>query len=69
MTASSSIYAGTTWYQVKIGQKQGWVERKAGHVVDGPAFFSPAISILLVLIVLAGAMYGISLYLKKQNKV
>jgi hypothetical protein len=62
------IYAGTTWYQVKIGTKQGWVERKAGHVVDGPSFLSPAISIVLVLIVLAGTMYGVSFYMKKQKK-
>jgi hypothetical protein len=62
------IYAGTTWYQVKIGSKQGWVERKAGHVVDSPSFMSPAISIILVILVLAGTMYGVSFYLKKQKK-
>lgn len=62
------IYAGTTWYQVRIGPKQGWVERKAGHVVDGPAFFSPVISIILVILVLSGTMYGITYYLRKQKK-
>lgn len=61
------IYAGTTWYQVKVGTKQGWVERKAGHVVDSQTFFSPALSIFLVLIVLAGTMYGVSFYMKKQK--
>jgi hypothetical protein len=62
------IYAGTTWYQVKVGAKQGWVERKAGRIVDSPTFFSPVLSIFLALIVLAGAMYGVSFYLKKQKK-
>jgi hypothetical protein len=61
------IYAGTTWYQVKIGAKQGWVERKAGHVVDGPSLLSPIISIIMIVLVLAGTIYGVSYYLKKQK--
>jgi hypothetical protein len=62
------IYAGATWYQVKIGPKQGWVERKAGHVVDGSAFLSPVMVIALVVLVAAGSIYGVSTYLNKQKK-
>ena len=62
------IYAGTTWYQVKVGAKQGWVERKAGHVVDGPSFLSPIISIIVGLLIIAGIMVGAIFYMKKPKK-
>ena len=30
------VYEGTSWYQVKVDGKIGWVEKKAGIVVDNP---------------------------------
>ncbi|MBN2037336.1 MAG: hypothetical protein JW768_11385 [Chitinispirillaceae bacterium] len=61
------IYAGPSWYSVKVGSQNGWVERTAGKVIDRPSIFSPIISIILILIVLAGTIYGVSYYIKKQR--
>lgn len=61
------IYAGTAWYQVKVRDKMGWVERKAGYVIEQADILSPILSILLVLIVLGVTIYGVSWYIKKQQ--
>jgi hypothetical protein len=63
------IYAGTSWYNVKIGVKSGWVEKRAGAIIDQPSIFSPIISIVLIVIVLAGTIFGVSYYIKKQKPV
>jgi hypothetical protein len=63
------IYAGTSWFNVKVGAKSGWVERKAGQIMDSPNIFSPIMSIILIVLVLAGAIFGVSLYIKKQKTV
>jgi hypothetical protein len=63
------IYAGTSWYNVKIGVKSGWVERKAGRLIDRPGIFSPIMSVVLIVIVLAGTIFGVSYYIKKQKPV
>jgi hypothetical protein len=62
-------YAGTSWYNVKIGVKSGWVERKAGRLIDRPGIFSPIMSVVLIVIVLAGTIFGVSYYIKKQKPV
>ena len=63
------IYAGTSWYNVKIGVKTGWVERKAGDVIEGPSIFSPILSIVLIVIALVGTIFGVTYYIKKQKPV
>jgi hypothetical protein len=61
------IYAGPSWYSVKVGPKNGWVERTAGKIIDRPSLFTPIVSIVLILIVLAGTIYGVAYYIKKQR--
>ena len=61
------IYAGPLWYQVKVHDQIGWVERKAGRVVEGTDVFSMVLSIVLICAVLAGTIYTVSLYIKKQK--
>ncbi|MBN1128262.1 MAG: hypothetical protein JXA71_04715 [Chitinispirillaceae bacterium] len=61
------IYAGPSWYNVKIGTKTGWVERKAGFVTDKPSILMPVLSILLIIAVLGGTIYGVIYYIQKQK--
>jgi hypothetical protein len=63
------IYAGTLWYNVKIGNETGWVERKAGNVIDQPSLVTPIVSILLIVIALGGTIFGVTYYIKKQKPV
>jgi hypothetical protein len=63
------IYAGTSWYNVKIGNETGWVERKAGTLQEKPDIVSPIMSIVLIVIALAGTIYGVTYYVKKQKTV
>ncbi len=30
------VYAGTSWYQVRVRERVGWLERRAGEIVDTP---------------------------------
>jgi hypothetical protein len=62
------IYAGTSWYQVKVRDKIGWVERKAGFVIEGANIFSPIMSIVLIVLVLTGTIYGVSYYIRKNQR-
>ncbi len=61
------IYPGPIWYQVKVGDNIGWVERKAGSVVEGNGIFSTVLSIALILVALAAMVYGVSVFIKKQK--
>ena len=61
------IYAGPLWYQIKVQDQIGWVERKAGRVVEGTGLFSMVISIVLIVVLVAGTFYAVSSYIKKQK--
>ena len=30
------VYAGTSWYQIRVKERVGWLERRAGVVIDTP---------------------------------
>lgn len=61
------IYAGTSWYNVKVGSKGGWVERKAGSIIDQPDMVGPIVSIVLIILAVAGVAYGVFYYIQKQK--
>lgn len=61
------IYPGPIWYQVKVGDNIGWVERKAGVVVEGSNILSIVLSIAVVLVLLLGTIFGVMAYIKKQK--
>jgi hypothetical protein len=61
------IYPGPIWYQVKVGDNIGWVERKAGSVVEGTSVLSTVLPIALIIIMLSGSIYGVAAYIKKQK--
>jgi agmatine/peptidylarginine deiminase len=61
------IYAGPIWYQVKVKDQIGWIERKAGRVIEGNNVFSTILSIVVVCALLAGTLYFVLRVIKKQK--
>lgn len=54
------IATGDSWYKVKMGTSEGWLEKRAGDVVNNPGN-SSTIIIIVVLLFVAGA-FGIVSY-------
>ncbi|NLG16173.1 MAG: hypothetical protein GX556_02445 [Fibrobacter sp.] len=62
------VFEGTSWYHVKVKENSfGWVEKKAGEIVDNPGSVS-VFSIILILLLVGGTAGGVFYYIKK-NKV
>lgn len=61
------LYAGPLWYQVNVKNQIGWIERKAGRIVEGKNILSLIISIAVVLALMAGTVYIVASYIKKQK--
>ena len=64
------IYSGTAWYQVKVKDKVGWVEKSAGSIVDNPGytFFSiPIGTLFFFLLLLIATITGASFLIYKQK--
>jgi hypothetical protein len=68
------VSSGTSWYQVKVKDKVGWLEMRAGNVVDAPkklfntipfGVFVLSIGMLIVTL----GLVGFFLYRQKQTAV
>jgi len=60
------VYPGEKWYQVEMDNKAGWLEKRAGIVVESASAFS-IISIILLIIVCLGAFGTAGYYIYKQK--
>lgn len=60
------VYAGTSWYQVKVKEKVGWLERRAGDVVGSPTAI-PVGSVIVFVIVLVGTLAGVFFFVQRQR--
>jgi hypothetical protein len=56
---------GELWYKVKVDGKDGFLESKAGRVVNKKG--APVITLLLYIVLLLGCAGGVVLYIKKQQ--
>jgi hypothetical protein len=56
---------GESWYKVKVDGKDGYLEAKAGKVVNRKG--APVITLLLYIVLLLGCAGGVVLYIKKQQ--
>ena len=64
------IYEGTSWYQIKVKDKVGWLEKRAGEVVDSPKFFFssiPTSTVIMFAIVLIGSLTFITVVIIRQR--
>jgi len=64
------IYEGTSWYQVKVKDKVGWLEKNAGVVVNNPGltlFSIPIGTLFFFLLLLIATITGASFLIYKQK--
>ena len=65
------VYEGTSWYQVTVKSKVGWIDKREGKLVDNPNYilgaFTP-LNILVILILVAATIGGVFYYIKKQQQ-
>ncbi|MBD3316309.1 MAG: hypothetical protein GF344_11025 [Chitinivibrionales bacterium] len=59
------VYEGTSWFQVKVKEKVGWIERRAGIVVTsrGVSVFSIPLSTFVLFLLLLVATFGATSFL------
>ena len=60
------VYAGTSWYQIKVKEKVGWLERRAGEIVNSPSGI-PVGPLVAFVIVLVGTLGGVFLFIQRQK--
>jgi len=58
---------GDSWYKVRVDGKDGFLESKAGRVVNRKG--APIITLLLYIVLLLGCAGGVVLYLKKSQGI
>lgn len=53
------VYEGTSWFQVKVKDKIGWMEKRTGDVVDKPGSVVPIVLAGFVVLLMAtgGAVF------------
>jgi len=56
---------GDSWYKVRVDGKDGFLESKAGRVVNRKG--APVVTLLLYIVLLLGCAGGVILYLKKSQ--
>lgn len=61
------VFAGDKWYKVKVKGQEGWVELKAGRVVEGASVVSIIVTVVLLLALVGGTAYVVISYIKKQQ--
>jgi hypothetical protein len=64
------VYEGTSWYQVKIQDQVGWLERRAGSVVENPGLTVLSIPVgtfVLFILLLLGTFAGASMFIYRQK--
>ena len=64
------VYEGTSWYQVKVNGKIGWVEKTAGIIVDNPGKTILAIPVgtFFFFILLLIATISVSIFIIYKQK-
>lgn len=60
------IYDGTSWNKVVVDGQEGWIERRAGKIVDRQGGV-PVAGIIFFLIVAGGAIGGTIFYIQRNR--
>jgi hypothetical protein len=60
------VAAGDSWYKVKMGTNEGWLEKRAGDVVNNSGNPS-SVLVIIILLVVAGVFGAVSVYIYKSK--
>jgi len=63
------VYAGTSWFQVRVRERVGWLERRAGEVIDSPPvrILGVPIAVFAVFVaLLVLTLFGVALVVFRQ---
>jgi hypothetical protein len=60
------IYDGTSWHKVKVDGQEGWIERRAGKIVDKQG--GVPVGSILFLVLLAVGTLGVVFYFISKNR-
>jgi hypothetical protein len=63
------VYAGTSWFQIRVKERVGWLERRAGVIIDTPPqrFLGIPVGVFIVFIVLLVlTLLGVALVIYRQ---
>ena len=54
------VFAGTSWYQIRVRDRVGWLERRAGEIIDTPPLriLGIPVAVFSVIIVLLALTLG-----------
>lgn len=60
------IYDGTSWHKVKVDGQEGWIERRAGKIVDKQGGI-PVASIIFLVLLAVGTLGGVFYFISKNR--
>lgn len=64
------VYEGTSWYQVSLKGKIGWIDRREGRIVDNPGYIFGSLTplnVLAMIVLLAGTVGVVFYYINRQQ--
>lgn len=65
------VFAGTSWYQVRVKDRVGWLERRAGEVIDSPGariLGLPASIFAIAAVLIVATLAGVALLVFRQMR-
>jgi hypothetical protein len=62
------VFEGTSWYQIKVQDRVGWLEKGAGSVVNTSSG-SNAGTVIVIVLLLGATLGGVFYYINKQKGV
>ena len=60
------VFEGTSWYNVKVKNSFGWIEKRAGELTDNPGRVS-IFSIIMLVLLVGGTFGGVSYYIYRNK--
>lgn len=60
------VYDGETWHKVKVDGQIGWIEKRAGKIVDKKGGL-PLVSILLFILLAGGTIVAVLMFIQRNR--
>jgi hypothetical protein len=63
------IDTGVSWFQVRVGDKTGWVERRAGTITGNRGPLAPLLPVAVVLLLFVCTVSFVGLRITRQREI